>query len=96
VSWNQHQWDRVIFTDEKKFNLVGSDAVHISAWMAAHQHYEISRIQPSQANLMVWEAISSVGTLHLLCTDPSITAQTYVDMLDQDFFNNMEYDLPDA
>lgn len=96
VSWNQHQWDKVIFTDEKKFNLIGSDAIRISAWTAAHQRYEISRIQPSQASLMVWGAISSIGTLHLLCTDPSITAQTYVDMLEQDFFLNMEYDLPDG
>ena len=93
VSWSQLTWDRVIFTDEKKFNLVGNDS-HISAWSLRHQRYEVSVIQPSQASLMVWGAISSLGTLHLLCTDPSITAATYVDMLENDFFNAMDYDLP--
>ena len=43
---------------------------------------------------MVWGVNSSLGTLHLLCTDPSITAATYVDMLENDFFNMMDYDLP--
>jgi len=43
---------------------------------------------------MVWGAISSLGTLHLLCTDPSITAASYVNMLENDFFNVIDYDLP--
>lgn len=94
VSWSQSTWDRVIFTDEKKFNLVGTDS-YVSAWSLQHQRYEISRIQPSRASLMVWGAISSVGTLHLLSTDPSINAQSYVNMLENDFFHVMDYDLPD-
>ena len=44
---------------------------------------------------MVWGAISSVGTLHLLCTDPSVTAESYVNMLERDFFDVMDYNLPD-
>ena len=94
VSWNQLTWNRVIFTDEKKFNLVGNDS-HVSAWSLRHQRYEVSVLQPSRASLMVWGAISSVGTLHLLCTDPSVTAESYVNMLERDFFDVMDYNLPD-
>lgn len=95
VSKNQEYWDRVIFTDEKKFNLVGNDGIRISAWSASHQQYEISQIQPSRASLMVWGAISSSGTLQLICTSESITAQTYVNMLEEEFFSQLEYDLPE-
>ena len=84
VSWNQLTWNRVIFTDEKKFNLVGNDS-HMSAWLLQHQRYEVSVLQPTRASLMVWGAISSVGKLHLLCTDPSVTAESYVNMFECDF-----------
>ena len=43
---------------------------------------------------MVWGAISSVGTLHLLCVDELITAESYINMLEVDFFDNLDYDLP--
>lgn len=87
-------WRRVIFTDEKKFNLVGNDATRLSAWTRDHQRYNISRIQPSQASLMVWGAISSTGTLQLVCTTEKINAQTYTEMLEDEFFHGDTYDLP--
>ena len=43
---------------------------------------------------MVWGAISSVRTLHLLCVDKSITAESYINMLEVGFFDNLDYDLP--
>ena len=44
---------------------------------------------------MVWGAISSSGRLHLICMEEKITAESYTDMLENDFFNMVEEDLPE-
>ena len=68
--------------------------MRVSAWTRQQQQYEISWIQPSQASLMVWGAISSAGTLHLICMSESITAVSYTKMLEEEFFQSDEYELP--
>src|SRR6185312_3949728 len=44
---------------------------------------------------MVWGAISFGGGLHLICIDERITAESYCDMLEHDFFEQTEDQLPD-
>jgi hypothetical protein len=44
---------------------------------------------------MVWGAISKSGGLRLVCMEGAITADAYVDMLENDFFNVVEDHLPE-
>ena len=42
---------------------------------------------------MVWGAISRSGGLHLICMEGKITADAYIDMLENDFFKMVDEDL---
>ena len=44
---------------------------------------------------MVWGAISKNGSLSLICMEGKITADAYIDMLENDFFNKVDEQLPD-
>ena len=44
---------------------------------------------------MVWGAISKSRGLWLVCMEGGITADAYIDMLDNDFFNVVEEELPE-
>ena len=44
---------------------------------------------------MVWGAISKSGSLRLICMEGKITSDTYIDMLENDFFNMVDEILPD-
>ena len=93
VSWTQPTWDLVVFSDESKFGLCGNDS-HVSIWAEKRDKPEIELPKYSKQGLMVWGAISSFGTLELVCVEETINAKVYVDMLEQDFFSKWENDLP--
>jgi hypothetical protein len=40
-----------------------------------------------KGGLMVWGVISKNGSLHLICMEGSITADAYIDMLEEDFLS---------
>ena len=44
---------------------------------------------------MVWGAIAKNGRLHLICMEGSINADSYMDMLENDFFSEVNESLPD-
>ena len=44
---------------------------------------------------MVWGAISKNGSLSLICMEGKITTDAYIDMLENDFFNKVDEQLPD-
>ncbi len=44
---------------------------------------------------MVWGAILKNGGLSLICMEGKITADAYIDMLENDFFNKVNDQLPD-
>ena len=94
ISWSQQMWDRVIFTDKKRFNLVRND-VYRSIWIEGKKTYthEIGRI--TRAGIMVWGAICCGGSLRLICIDERITSESYCHMLENDFFSETEDQLPD-
>ena len=87
-------WPRVIFSDEKKWNLSGNDG-YVRIWKEKTQNYTFECDLRRKPGIMVWGAISSVGTLQLVCVPESITAQAYIEMLEEEFFNNMDYNLPE-
>ena len=82
----------MIFTDEKKFLLVGNDS-HLCVWTEGGRRHTVEVPNYSKKGLMVWGAISANGTLELICVEENITAQVYVDMLEHDFFAKWEDDL---
>ena len=87
-------WDRVIFTDEKRFNLVRNDSYQ-SIWVEGKKRYTHEIGKTVRTGIMIWGAISCSGGLRLVCIDEKITAEIYCNMLENDFFHQMEDQLPD-
>ena len=94
ITWSPTDWARVVFTDEKHWNLSGNDG-YISIWTESQQN-PLEMVETNKkGGLMVWGAISKDGGLRLVCMEGAINADTYVDMLENDFFNLVEDSLPD-
>lgn len=94
ITWSNTDWARVVFTDEKRWSLAGNDG-YVSIWTESKENpFEMVETTP-KGGLMVWGAISKSGSLRLVCMEGSINAETYVDMLENDFFNMVEDNLPD-
>ena len=94
ITWTPADWARVVFTDEKCWNLSGNDG-YISIWTESEEN-PFKMVETNQrGGLMVWGAISKSGGLRLVCMEGTITADAYVDMLENDFFNKEEENLPD-
>ena len=93
VTWSIDEWKRVVFTDEKKWNLLGNDA-YISVW--SQNKFSYSQVVETnlRKGLMVWGAISCNGGLRLVCVDERINTETYIDMLQNDFFGVVKEELP--
>jgi transposase len=76
-------WDNVIFSDEKKFNLDGPDGMQYY-WHDIRKENEtcFSR-QQGGGSIMVWGAFSAKGTSQLAILDGRQTAEMYVDTLSE-------------
>lgn len=94
VTWSQYQWDRIVFTDEKKWNLSGNDG-YVSIWREGQKKPTIEGLTNRLGGFMVWGAISANGGIALICPEGMITAETYVSMLEEDFFDKHQEDLPE-
>jgi hypothetical protein len=94
LTWTPADWARVVFTDEKRWNLSGNDG-YISIWTESEEN-PLKMVETNRrGGLMVWGAISKSGGLRLVCMEGAITADAYVDMLENDFFNVVEDHLPE-
>ena len=94
ITWNQAEWDRIIFTDEKKWTLKGNDG-YVSVWVEGDKKPKFEEITNRLSGFMVWGAISANGGIALICPEGSITAESYSQMLENDFFNVYEEHLPE-
>ena len=93
VAWTAADWVWVVFTDERGGTWSETMAMYWSGlkvkktlWKWWNQTVKVA---------LWWGMISKNGGLHLICMEGSITAESYIDMLENDFFNIMEESLPD-
>ena len=93
VTWTLDQWRKVIFTDEKRFNLMGNDA-YVSAWVQNKQNYCQEVASNLKKGLMIWGAIGPNGGLRLICLEGKVNAEIYCEMLEDDFFSKVQGELP--
>jgi len=65
VGWSVEKWERVVFTDEKKFNLDGPDGFRYYWHDLRGEPKVFSKRQNGGGSLMVWGGFSSQGTTNL-------------------------------
>ena len=76
------EWQKVLFSDEKKFNLDGLDGYKYF-WADKNIAESIySRRQSAGGGVMVWGAISAKGTMKIQVMNGGFNASRYIEMLD--------------
>ena len=93
ITWTKEEWSKVIFTDEKKWNLIGNDG-YVSAWLSNHSEYHREEVQHLKQSVMTWGVISAEKTIVIVRIDERINGPTYCDMLETCFFDSAEVVLP--
>lgn len=87
-------WSRVIFSDEKKWNLKGNDG-YVSIWTEKTRKYTFETDLRCQPGVMVWGAICENGAAYLCRLKGKIKAVNYQKMLDDEIFGQDLTNLPE-
>ena len=81
VDWTLEKWSKVIFSDEKKFNLDGPDGFAYYWHDLRREPRVFSRRRAGGGSLMVWGAFSQHGKSTLAIMEGRQNSEAYVDIL---------------
>ena len=83
VRWNDGDWAKVVFSDEKKFNLDGPDGFQCY-WHDLRREEQLFSKRPfGGGSLMIWGAFSSKGKAALVRMEGRQTALKYTQVLEK-------------
>jgi hypothetical protein len=91
--WEDKNWGAVVFSDESKFNLFGSDGRQW-CWREPGQandaRYTKKKLKHGGGNLMVWGCITHHGVGHLHRIDGIMDRFMYVDILSESLLGTLD------
>jgi transposase len=92
-NWSETDWRRVMFSDESKFNLYGSDGIHYVRRRSGERLSDtcISPTVKHPAGQMVWGCFSYHGVGQLAFIDGTVNAKVYKKILRRHLFPSMEF-----
>lgn len=100
ISWaNQFRfapqgfWNQIIFSDESKFNLFGSDGDRVCRRLtgdALHPVFTQKQVKHGGGNVMVWGCITNQGVGHLVRVVGRMDKRQYVDILERGLLPTLE------
>lgn len=95
MTWSD-KWFKVVFSDEKKFNIDGPDGYNYYFHDLNKEELFLSRRHSREGGIMVWGAISYYGTIELVFVSHKMTATTYKNILEEAFpkFNDFFGPIP--
>ncbi len=79
-------WNRVLWSDETKINLFGSDGVKHVWWQPGEEYKDkcvLPTVKHVVGSVMVWGCMSAAGTGELQFIEGTMNANTYCDILKQ-------------
>ena len=86
-------WNNVLWTDESKFNLFGSDG-KVLVWRTPnedlHPKSTVSTVKYSGGNVKCWGCFSSCDVGNLVFIDGNITGEVYRDILQKKLFESIK------
>lgn len=86
INKNSDYWNKVIFADESKFNIFGSDG-RILVWRKPREEFRKQNLVPTVKHggggVMVWGCMSSAGVGNLVFIDGIMDQYKYIDILKQ-------------
>lgn len=93
ILYDESYWDDVIFTDESKFNVFGSDG-KIKVWRQPNtalekKHLNVT-VKHGGGHVMVWGCFSKKGVGQLAFIDGNMDANMYIDILRENLHRSAE------
>ncbi|EUC62926.1 transposable element Tcb2 transposase, partial [Rhizoctonia solani AG-3 Rhs1AP] len=98
ATWSVDHWRRVIFSDESKFNIFGSDGP-LRCWrrpgLALDPRYTRKTVKHGGGSIMVWGCITAQGVGRLHRIDGRLTAVRYTEILQEELPGTLrEHSIP--
>ena len=82
-------WDQVLWTDESKFDLFGSDGM-VMVWRTPQEAFDprctVPTVKHGGGNVKCWGSISSSDVGNLVFIDGNMTGKVYRDILQRNLF----------
>jgi len=92
-SWSMNDWEEVIFSDESKFNLFGSDGLQY-CWRKGGQaldpFYTEKQVKHGGGKVMVWGCITASGVGRLCQVDGQMNSAKYISILQEGYLGTLE------
>lgn len=97
-SWTVEDWKNVIFSDESKFNLHGSDGMIYVRRKEGERYSDqcTRKTVKHPAGKMVWGCFSFYGVGHLEIISGTVNAKKYIDILQRSLVPSLESHLAHA
>ena len=91
--WSEEDWQCVVFTDESKFNLFGSDGRMCCQRRSGEEFLERNvqkKVKPGGGSLMAWGCLTQYGTGQLHCISGCLNAVQYCNILTESFLPTLD------
>jgi transposase len=92
--WTDKDWKRIIWTDESKFNLYGSDGRQY-CWKRPADPLQSHHLKPTVkyggGGILVWGCMTPQGVGYLRRIEGKMNALMYQDILSDDYIDTLEY-----
>ena len=86
-------WDNVLWTDESKFNLFGSDG-KVMVWRTPKEELDpkctVPTVKYGGGNVKCWGCFSSCSVGNLVFIDGNMTGEVYRDILQKNLFESIK------
>ena len=86
-------WNQVLWTDESKFNLFGSDG-RVMVWRTTQEAFDprctVPTVKHGGGNVKCCSCISSSGVENLVFIDGNMTGEIYRDILQRNLFESVK------
>lgn len=82
MGWT-NDWENVVFTDEKKFNLDGPDGYQYYFHDLRKNEVILSRRPASVGTVMIWGAMTSKGVIDIVFLEGKLNAEKYINVLNK-------------
>jgi hypothetical protein len=90
--WSAEDWLSVIFSDESKFNLIGSDGLSW-CWRKPgeefDERYTKKVVKHSGGSVMVWGCLTAKGLGQICHIKGNMVMSLYMDILDDEFLGTL-------
>lgn len=86
-------WNKVIWSDESKFNLFGSDG-KVIVWRSPKEEFNprctVPTVKHGGGNVKCWGCFSSAGVGELIFIDGNMTGEAYREILDNNLLKSVQ------